>query len=421
MIKFSKIKITKLIKYFFPVLIVILLLQFSDSFCTNLYYEIQSLFIIDFLIDGRGLDSDFATSYLNLAMLPFYIITSLAPAMRGLVDKWGKKLVIIINLGVLIIGCTICMQAENLFIFLLGNAIVTFSCAMDIQSIYIVDEIPYRYHGTIYGCTSGVTAGAAMLIPVLRNLFIDTCHCTWRSLYASGIGITMGVLVILLLLLSKKKNAVSPSRINALHPDNTVTSWHFKEMLLFIRNNKTVHRSILLILLLGIATAGISLYNEPLISFSIANESKINQILVIVPVVQLTITILSGILSDHFGRSTMIMTNLFLSGTSLLTFVITLHVGCSLIILGIAWGIMSGSYYSSLDQMHLIIMEAVPRQNRGKLSALATYAYGIGDAIGMLSSGLLALFIPMGITKLFLTIPLFVIVGILLILSKPSA
>lgn len=401
----------------FPILI-ILLIQFSDSFCTNLYYKLQSLFIMDFLVDGRGLETNFATSYFNFAMLPCYAITSFAPAARSLVDKWGKKPILITNFFILIIGCTICISAKNLFPFLLGNAIVTFSCSMDIQCIFIVDEVPARFRGTIYGCSSAISSIAAIAIPMLRNLFIGTYHLSWRSIYAFGIGIAISIFLIILLLLNSKKAPLPTSLVKAPKSTALPNISGMKDTVSYIKNHSSIHKNLLLIFILGIATAGISFYNEPLISFSITDEAKINQSLIVEPVVLLMVSIASGYLSDHIGRHIAIRFNLFFSGCSMLLFLINLHTQPLPIILGSAWGAMAGAYYSSIDQLNLVIMELVPRQDRGKISALTTYLYGTGDAIGMLAASLLAMFISMEITKLLLTLPIFVVAWLLLMHSK---
>lgn len=403
--------------YIFPIL-VIWLIQFSDSFCSNLYYKLQSLFIIDFLVDGKGLETDFAISYFNLAMLPCYIITSFAPAARSLVDKWGKRPILMANFFILMTGCTICMSAKSLLPFLLGNAIVTFSCSMDIQCIFIVDEIPTRFRGTIYGCSSAIYACASMLIPLMRNLFIGTYHLSWRSIYAFGMGIVIFVFIIILLLFNQKRTRVHTTITKIPKSDTIPRTLWFKSAFLIIKNHSSIRRNLLLIFILGIATAGVSFYNEPLISFSITNESEINQSLLMEPVILLLVSIFSGYLSDHINRYVAIRINLFISGCSILLFLINLHTQPVPFILGIAWGAMTGSYFSSIDQLTLIIMELVPRQDRGKISALTTYLYGAGDAIGMLTAGLLSMCLSMEIAKLLLTLPIFAAAWILLMQSK---
>lgn len=409
---------------------VILLVQFGDSFCTGLYEKLQSFLLQEFLIVPKGYDTDTAAAYLNLFMLPCYAITATALAVRALIDKYGKNQILFLNLIILLTGCIICMLSPTLLSFLIGNAIVTFSCTIDIQYIYIVDELPYKYHGTIRGITSAISAFSAMLIPLFRSSLIDQRNYSWRNIYLIAFILIVGILCLTTFLLKlpcfKKRNSTSeqsqrmtdePLAVTKKNADNANNqSLRFKQLFQFIFQDSNIRNLLIPLLVLGIATPGITFYNEPLITFAFVEKSNINIVLSLQPIVTLIFTTINGFLADHFKRRTIIAIDIIFAFLSLLIFIINLKLTPLPVLLGVTWGLMVSAYFSAVDLIQLIIMENTPQQNIGKLSAISTFTYGFGDAIGMLAIGVLTLYFNMENSKLLLTIPFLIATLIFLLL-----
>lgn len=117
----------------------IILVQFVDSYCTEMFGKTQSLSVRTFLMDPRGMSSEAAVAYMSRGMLPFYLIGALTPFIRSYTDIIGRKKMMIINVALLAVGSAVCLLANNLWIYLLGNGILILGYSLDIHLIYIVD------------------------------------------------------------------------------------------------------------------------------------------------------------------------------------------------------------------------------------------------------------------------------------------
>ena len=396
----------KLFTGLFITVLLIILIQFGDSFCMGLYDKMQSYILTDFLISRHGFSENSAAGYLSLFMLPCYAITATAPAVRALSDKYGKSRILFINIVLLLTGCSLSIFSSSLVLFLIGNALITFSCTMDLQNLYIAEDIPYQYRGTMSGLTQAISSCAAMTIPLLRTILIERYQYGWRSIYMVAFIGTILLLISASILL-KIRNYNPPRKENAATAPSQ--SPRFKDIFQFLRNQTTIRSYLILLLILGIATPGITFYNEPVLSFTLTDSASINRILLIQPLTTLVFTFFNGILADKFQRIRVITADIMIAILFILCFTITLHTSASPAVLGIAWGIMVGAYFAAIELISLTIIEQIPHHNIGKFSALSTYAYGFGDAVGMLIISLLTLKVQMDVSKLLLALPIFII------------
>ena len=115
----------------------IILIQFIDSYCTEIFGRTKSLSVTTFLIDTRGMSADEGVAYMSRMMLPFYLIGMLTPFVRSYADIVGRKVMLFINVALLAVGSVICMLADSLMIYLLGNGILILGYSLDIHMIYI--------------------------------------------------------------------------------------------------------------------------------------------------------------------------------------------------------------------------------------------------------------------------------------------
>lgn len=396
-------------RYVLYLIAVILVVQLFDSYCAELFDKLQSFLLSDFLIDGRNMKLQDAVSYMGYATLPFYVIPALAPLARISIDKIGIKLLFMINIIVMMIGCLMCAVAPTLVIFLIGNGLVIFSTSMDIQYIYIAEEIPEQCRATARGIAAGVAAIAAMGIPLLRNLWMEKQGYTWRSLYTFGIG--MGVFTFFFSIrLAKGKNCKMTETIQKreVKPETHT-------------DNRRILRCLCISLfILGIATSGITFYNEPLLTFGDSSSSNVRNSLFAQPVVTLIVNVASGYLADRWSRKNVILTNIGLSMIALILFVFTADSGAYGFLPGITWGIMVGSYFSAANLLILSMLEAAPAGKVGKISALSTYVNGAGNAIGILLCTVFVKNTGMGRMKLLVAIPVLAVSFIYLLLRLPA-
>lgn len=385
--------------YIYILICIILIMQLFDSYCTDLFSKLQSFLLSDFLINGRGMELQDAVSYMGYATLPFYVIPMLAPLVRMSVDKIGIKPLFIGNIIVLIVGCMLCAFAPSLTIYLIGNGLVIFSSSMDLQYIYIAEEIPEHRRATVRGISAGVAAAATMLIPALRSQLIDIRGYSWRSLYVAAIGIGAGTFLISLLLRRSVKNPVRASKETATKNTDTTIVLPEKE------RKKAIRSLYIALFLFGMATNGMTAYNEPLLSFGKASAIQIRNTLLIQPVVSLVINVLSGYLADKISRKAIILADMLLSAVSLMVYVFGIQLGYAGVVSGVAWGFMIGCYFSAANLMILTVLEYAEQGKIGKVSAMSNYANAGGNAIGLLFCTFLVKYTGMSAIKLISAIP----------------
>lgn len=388
-------------------------MQLFDSYCTDLFSKLQSFLLSDFLIDGRGMELQDAVSYMGYATLPFYVIPMLAPLVRMSVDKIGIKPLFIGNIIVLIVGCMLCAFAPSLTVYLIGNGLVIFSSSMDLQYIYIAEEIPEHRRATVRGISAGVAAAATMLIPALRSRLIDIRGYSWRSLYVAAIGIGAGTFLISLLLRKSVKNSVRASKETAPKNADRMIALPKEE------RKKAIRSLYIALFLFGMATNGMTAYNEPLLSFGKATTIQIRNTLLIQPVVSLVINVLSGYLADKISRKAIILADMLLSAISLIVYVSGIRLGYAGVISGVAWGFMIGCYFSAANLMILTVLEYAEEGKIGKVSAMSNYANVAGNAIGLLFCTFLVKYTGMSAIKLISAIPVIVISFIYLRSKNP--
>lgn len=165
----------------------IILIQFVDSYCTEIFVRTQSLSVTEFIVDVQGMSADDGIAYMSRMMLPFYLIGMLTPFVRSYADKVGIKVMLVINIALLAVGSAVCMLAEGLMVYLLGNGILILGYSLDIHMIYIVDILPRNRRATVRGICGGVSMAAAMCIPLMRSLLVENARHSWQEMYTVGI------------------------------------------------------------------------------------------------------------------------------------------------------------------------------------------------------------------------------------------
>mgnify|MGYP004482691941 CR=1 FL=1 len=345
----------------------IILVQFIDSYCTEIFGRTQSLSVKEFLMDARGMGADEGVAYMSRMMLPFYLIGMLTPFVRSYADIVGRKVMLFINVAILVVGSVICMLADRLIIYLLGNGILILGYSLDIHMIYIVDMLPANRRATVRG-----------IYVVLRAAAGHSRSSETSSLYDIS-----------------NEPFTKDGKIHFIHT--------LKE--LFKQNRAKA--LLISICVVGLATAGIQYYNEPLLAFGGMSERKVNIVLLWQPVTVLVVNVIAGIAADRLRREYVVAAGIVLSLVTGCVFIFGVDHITSPALPGILWGCMSGFYYSSEELINMMVMESAAPEVRGRASAMSTFAYGIGNQVGIIDISLVVGISGMRWTKLiFISIPL---------------
>lgn len=399
----------------------IILVQFIDSYCTEIFGRTQSLSVTTFLIDAREMSADEGVAYMSRMMLPFYLIGMLTPFVRSYADIVGRKVMLFINVALLAVGSVICMLADSLIIYLLGNGILILGYSLDIHMIYIVDMLPANRRATVRGICGGTAMAAAMCIPLMRSLVANRSGHGWQEIYVVGIAGGVVILACMGIYMVVRSAAGQGScGGDEIQENETATNEtfikresvkdgniHFIQTLGALCKQNRTKALLISICAVGLATAGIQYYNEPLLAFGGMIEKNVNLVLVWQPMTALAVNVITGIAADRTRREYVVAAGITLSLVSGCVFIIGAGRMASPVLMGILWGSMSGSYYSSEELINMMVMESAAPEVRGRASAMSTFAYGIGDQLGIFAISIVVGIAGMRWTKLmFLGIPL---------------
>lgn len=399
----------------------IILVQFIDSYCTEIFGRTQSLSVTTFLIDAREMSADEGVAYMSRMMLPFYLIGMLTPFVRSYADIVGRKVMLFINVALLAVGSVICMLADSLIIYLLGNGILILGYSLDIHMIYIVDMLPANRRATVRGICGGTAMAAAMCIPLMRSLVANRSGHGWQEIYVVGIAggvvilVCMGIYMVVRSAAGQGSCGGDEIQENETATNETLIkresvkdgNIHFIQTLGALCKQNRTKALLISICAVGLATAGIQYYNEPLLAFGGMSEKNVNLVLVWQPMTALAVNVITGIAADRTRREYVVAAGITLSLVSGCVFIIGAGRMASPVLMGILWGSMSGSYYSSEELINMMVMESAAPEVRGRASAMSTFAYGIGDQLGIFAISIVVGIAGMRWTKLmFLGIPL---------------
>ncbi len=399
----------------------IILIQFIDSYCTEIFGRTQSLSVTTFLIDASGMSADEGVAYMSRMMLPFYLIGMLTPFVRSYADIVGRKVMLFINVSLLAVGSVICMLADSLMIYLLGNGILILGYSLDIHMIYIVDMLPANRRATVRGICGGTAMAAAMCIPLMRSWVANRSGHGWQEIYVVGIAGGVVILACMGIYMVVRSAAGQGScGGDEIQENETATNEtfikresvkdgkiHFIQILGALCKQNRTKALLISICAVGLATAGIQYYNEPLLAFGGMSEKNVNLVLVWQPVTALVVNVITGIAADRLRREYVVAAGIVISLVTGCVFIFGVDHITSPALLGILWGCMSGFYYSSGELINMMVMESAAPEVRGRASAMSTFAYGIGDQLGILAISIVVGIAGMKLTKLmFLGIPL---------------
>lgn len=382
-------------------IVILVIIQIGDSYCSELFDKVQSLFLKDLVMQPLDMSLNEATVMVNAVSIPFYIIAAMAPLLRGLADYLGKKKVLLINLFLYLPGLVLCMTTKNYIIFLIGNSLISLSASVDIQYIYVVSCIEEKKRASVRGILAAAASLTASFVSVIRGITINGRPYDYTKMYGTGIILIVFAAVIVFIFLPWDNNAAIPER--------TKRSYNGCD--------KCSHNLIYLwviIFIWGIGTSGVKFYNEPMVSMRYKTEDLINRIIFIQPIVTIIINIASGVMADYLSRRKAVCIDIAATAISVIIF----NISDNFVITGIAYGIMIGAYFSATNIVMLMIMELSKENRIGRNYAWASIYNGAGNAAGMVLISILAKTAGIAAAKGIILIIPAVLTAVIIVISR---
>ncbi|MFI9812736.1 MFS transporter [Saccharothrix variisporea] len=137
-------------------------------------------------------------------------LAALLLGLGSLADLLGRRLVYLLGLGVYAAGALVCAFAPNIQVMIAGRGVQGIGAAAMFATIVALLGVTYRGRdrGVAFGVWGAVSSAAVAVGPLLGGLL--TQHLGWRWIFAFGLLVSLGTMVLVRLVLAESRDAASP-------------------------------------------------------------------------------------------------------------------------------------------------------------------------------------------------------------------
>ena len=420
--------------YLLFLMIVLTIIYIVDEITSNMNSSMQPYALFDlFKITSRDVNSAAYKGAINTvepwstAANLFLIIT---PFYKALSDRYGRRLFLMINTVGMGLGMLIVMTAHSVVQYILGMLFMMFFTPNDMQVLYIMETAPKEKRATYSFIAKGIALISVSLIGVLSRLFLrEDVPSSWRMVYLIPVVVAIAVGAVSFFLVRETPVFVEQrTGFLSLTPEErrkkaeedkksgTAEQGGVFRAIRFIFKNRQL-RWIFIAGFLFFATTFYTSYYSTVLEGAMTTE-LVSLVLIIYPLVNGVVTIVSGFFSDKLGRkkACLILGGLALLG--LLLFVLACRLNWGPVAAGIAYGCSIGGLWSMSDTLILTMpAESSPSGMRASVMGTISVMIGAGMFIGRILFIVLQNFISMDLLFLMICVP-FMAVSLLLLMLK---
>jgi MFS family permease len=158
-------------------------------------------------------------------------------------------------------------------------------------------------------------------------------------------------------------------------------------------------------------------YYEPFMKYSGMSDGQITTVLFVQPFIMSGVYLLCGLLADLIGRKKTALLFALLCLIMSVCFVILVTTGAFPVLIGVIFGFLIGSFWSTSNVLSMLYIESTPTEIRGAVTGAQAYVMLSGQLTSLLLYTILIGFIKLGAFKLIFTIPGLIIAPIIIILK----
>ena len=420
--------------YLLFAMIVLTVIYIVDEITSNVNSAMQPYALFDlFKIASRDVNSPEYKTAIN-TVAPWQVASNLflivTPFYKALSDRYGRKLFLMINTVGMGVGMLIVMTAQSTLQYILGMLAMMFFTPNDMQVLYIMEIAPKEKRATYSFIAKGVALISVSLIGVLSRMFLKAdVPSSWRMVYLIPVivAIVVGAGAFLLMretpvFVEQRRGFLSltpeqrQAKAEADKKSSTAEQGGVIRAFLFIFKNRQL-RWIFIAGFLFFATTFYTSYYATVLEGAMRTE-MVATVLIIYPLVNGVVTIISGFFSDKLGRkkACLILGGLALFG--LLLFVLACRLQWGPVAAGIAYGCSIGGLWSMSDTLILTMpAESSPSGMRASVMGTISVMIGAGMFIGQALFIVLQNFVSMDILFLCICVP-FMAVSLVLLMTK---
>jgi MFS family permease len=321
---------------------------------------------VDEFFISKGVPENVAYAQYGLAMSFVSIFMLIGLVIRYFADRYGRKPALIINIVGMSLSALLVLFSLNFLMYVLGVLLGAVFLNADIQMLLVGEECPKEKRSQFINGIRIVGLCGALLVLVLRFIFISGSNPQWRLLWL--LPLVGGIIVTFIAIFTIKESSIylTMKAQRSAHPELQNQKEGFIQALKSIRKLKN-YKLIMITLVVGIlAVLGgftDSNYMQPYLSQKFT-FNEVNFIYVIRFVISIPVSAFIGIVNDKFGRKIGLYLHLILIPLCLIIFIIFVHAG-NFIIAGIFYGVFIYSVWLTPATTGTIISELTPTKYRG--------------------------------------------------------
>ena len=420
--------------YLLFTMIVLTIIYIVDEITSNVNSAMQPYALFDlFNITSRNVNAPEYKTAIN-TVAPWQVASNLflivTPFYKALSDRFGRRLFLMINTVGMGVGMLIVMTSHSVVQYILGMLFMMFFTPNDMQVLYIMETAPKEKRATYSFVAKGIALISVSLIGVLSRMFLkEDVPASWRMVYLIpvAVAIVVGASSYLLMretpvFVEQRRSFLSlteeerQAKAQADAQSGAAEQGGVFHALKFIFKNRQL-RWILIAGFLFFATTFYTSYYATVLEGAMATE-LVALALIIYPLVNGVVTIISGFFSDRLGRkkACVILGGLALVG--LLLFVLSCRLHWGPVAAGIAYGCSIGGLWSMSDTLILTMpAESSPSGMRASVMGTISVMIGAGMFIGQALFIVLQNFVSMDLLFLCICVP-FMAVSLLVLMTR---
>ena len=403
---------------------IIILINSIDEISTTIGSAFQSNVVNTFFVE-QGSTYEAGLSIVSMVGLVGAATAVLSPFYRALSDRYGRRFFLIINTCGMGIGLFLCGIATNYLMYALGSSLITFFIVHDTQIIYILEVAPTKNRAVFYSVTKAAGILAGVLLPVLRAVIMGNDASKWQLVYLVPAVLAVGISVVSFFF-AKESPAYINSRITYLEKPLEVREAEEKAKdaekigifpaLKYIFTHGKFRWNAISRMIIATGQVAITSYYSSIMSkeaYGTLSTEDVTSVLFVYPFIYAATTMFSGVLADKFGRKVLEYVYCTICATTFVLFVMGSMMGWAPLLVGLFYGVFTGTYWCSVDYLNIITAEMAPPSIRNSIVAAASLLNYAGFAIGALAIIPIFNIIPLGPACLVVGLPC--IIGSLLV------
>lgn len=142
--------------YMAHLLTILSMVYIVDEIASNIYNSLQSDMILEFYVNGMGLEFNTGLATYSAMTAPLYVCMLITPFYKSLADRFGRKIFLALNTFGMGVGMFVCMLAPNPVIYLVGIGIIYFLMNNDMQVLYIMESAPEQHRAKLTSITKAL-------------------------------------------------------------------------------------------------------------------------------------------------------------------------------------------------------------------------------------------------------------------------